>query len=83
MAIHWPSRGPFTVVETCFSEQDCCLPELEETVWRAALRDKAWRREDWEGEPHVFGLEPEVQVPADGFGQGESSRGRFRARALC
>lgn len=63
--------GPFTVVETCFSEQDCCLPELEETVWRAALRDEAWRREDWEGELNVFGLEPEVQVPADGFGREE------------
>jgi hypothetical protein len=63
--------GTLTVVETCFSEPDCRLPALEETIWRARLRDEAWGGGDWEGEPNVFGLEPEVQVPADGFGREE------------
>lgn len=63
--------GPFIVVETCFSEQDRCLPALEETIRRAELRDEAWSHEDWESEPDVFGPEPEVQVPAEGFGRDE------------
>jgi hypothetical protein len=82
-----------TVVETCFSEADCDMPALEETITRAELRDDAWAREDWEGEPPVFGTIPEVQVPSDGFDRQERavvvdgqerrlpvvSRGRYEA----
>lgn len=56
--------GPWIEVDTCFSERECFLPALEEAITRAELRDRAWSRQDWEGEPEMF--EP-VQVPADGF----------------
>jgi len=87
------AAGPFTEVQTCFSEQDCDLLTLQETITRAELRDQAWAREDWENEPGVFTSVPEVQVPADGFEQHEriitvagqerhvpvTSRGRWEA----
>jgi hypothetical protein len=47
--------------------RECYLPVLEKTITRAELRDQAWSREDWLGEPGVFDPMPEVQVPADGF----------------
>jgi hypothetical protein len=59
--------GSLTEVQTCFSDRDCDLPTLEETVARAELRDHAWAREDWEGDPGVFAAVTEVQIPADGF----------------
>jgi hypothetical protein len=59
--------GPFTEVQTCFSEQDRNLLTLQETIIRAELRDQAWAREDWENEPGVFTSVLEVRVPADGF----------------
>jgi hypothetical protein len=59
--------GPFTEVQTCFSERDCHLPALEETITRAKLRDDAWARQDWEREPGVFEPAIEVEVPEDGF----------------
>jgi hypothetical protein len=59
--------GPLTEVQTCFSDRDCHLPTLQETITRAELRDQAWAREDWEGESGVFEPWPEVQIPADGF----------------
>lgn len=65
--------GPLTEVETCFSETDCYLPALEETITRAELRDAAWAREDWESDSAVFTPEPEVQVSADGFDHRELS----------
>jgi hypothetical protein len=65
------AAGPLTEVETCFAGGDRDLPALQETVTRAQLRDRAWAREDWEGDPGVFSDVPEVQVPADGFDRGE------------
>jgi hypothetical protein len=59
--------GPFIEVQTCFSERDCHLPALEETITRARLRDDAWARQDWEREPGVFESAAEVEVPDDGF----------------
>jgi hypothetical protein len=60
--------GPLTVVQTCFSEADCYLLPLQETIGRAELRDAAWSREDWEAEPAVFEPSPEkIQVQAAGF----------------
>jgi hypothetical protein len=59
--------GPLTEVETCFSEAECYLPALEETITRAQLRDQAWARQDWESEPDVFGPVPQVRVQPDGF----------------
>ncbi len=59
--------GPFTEVQTCFSGGDCHLPTLQEAITRAELRDQAWAREDWEGDPGVFALVPEVQAPDGGF----------------
>jgi hypothetical protein len=60
--------GPLTEVETCFSDRDCYLPALQETITRAELRDQAWTREDWEDGHGVFGDPmPEVQVLAEGF----------------
>jgi hypothetical protein len=59
--------GPFIEVQTCFSERDCHLPALEETITRARLRDDAWARQDWEREPGVFGSATGVEVPEDGF----------------
>lgn len=59
--------GPLTEVETCFSERNCDVPTLQETLTRAELRDQAWAREDWEADPGIFTSVPEVQVPADGF----------------
>lgn len=85
--------GPLTEVETCFSDRDCDLPTLQETITRVELRDQAWAGEDWEGDPGVFASVPEVQVPADGFEHHErivvvagqerhapvASRGRYEA----
>jgi len=59
--------GSFTEVQTCFSERDCHLSPLEETITRAKLRDDAWARQDWEREPGVFESAAEVEVPDDGF----------------
>jgi hypothetical protein len=59
--------GQLIDVETCFSERDCFLPALEETLTRAELRDQAWAKHDWEGDPGVFSPDPEVTVPQDGF----------------
>lgn len=59
--------GPLTEVQTCFSDRDRDLSTLQETITRAELRDHAWAREDWEGDPGLFSPVPEVQIPADGF----------------
>lgn len=69
----WPltAAGPLTEVETCFPGGDCGRPALQETITRAVLRDQAWAREDWEGDPGVFADWPEVRVLADGFEQHE------------
>jgi hypothetical protein len=61
------AAGPLTEVETRFSGGEGDLPALQETITRAELRDQAWAREDWEGDPGVFVPVPEVRVPADGF----------------
>jgi hypothetical protein len=61
------AAGPLTEVQTCFAGGDRDLPALQETITRAELRDQAWAREDWEGDPGVFAAVPEVRVPADGF----------------
>jgi hypothetical protein len=61
------AAGPLTEVETCFPCGDSDRPALQETITRAELRDLAWAREDWEGDPGVFADWPEVQVPAGGF----------------
>lgn len=63
--------GQLIEVETCFTERDCVLPALEQTITRAELRDQAWSRQDWENDPGVFSPDPEVQVTADGFGHAE------------
>jgi len=59
--------GPFTEVQTCFSERDCHLSPLEETITRAKLRDDAWARQDWEREPGVFGPATGAEAPAEGL----------------
>ena len=59
--------GQLIEIQTCFEEQDCFVPSLEEAITRAQLRDRAWARQDWEGDLGVFSPDPEVQVPADGF----------------
>ena len=61
------AAGQLIDVETCFARRDCYLPELEETITRAELRDQAWARRDWTAEPDVFGPVPYVHVPASGF----------------
>lgn len=61
------AAGQLIEIETCFAEPDCFLPALEETITRSELRDQAWARRDWMGEPSVFGPVPDVHVPAAGF----------------
>ena len=61
------ATGQLIDVETCFAQGDCYLPELEETITRAELRDQAWARRDWVAESDVFGPVPDVHVPASGF----------------
>lgn len=63
--------GQLVEVQTCFAERDCYLPALEETITRAELRDQAWARHDWEGDPGMFSPAPQVRVAADGFGRDE------------
>jgi hypothetical protein len=65
------TAGPLTEVETCFPGGEADGPALQETIIRAVLRDHAWAREDWEGDPGVFASEPDVRVPAEGFERGE------------
>lgn len=60
--------GQLIEVQTCFTERDCFLPALEETITRAELRDQAWARHDWEGYPGVFSPDPGVQVTAGSLG---------------
>jgi hypothetical protein len=59
--------GQLIEVQTCFAEQDCFVPSLQEAITRAEVRDRAWAHQDWEGDLGVFSPDPEVQVPADGF----------------
>jgi hypothetical protein len=59
---------PLTVVQTCFTASEVPLFGLEEVIIGAQMRDDAWSREDWEGEPNLFEQGPHrVQVPTDGF----------------
>ena len=66
------AAGQLIEVETCFAGE-CFLPELEETITRAGLRDQAWARRAWTAEPSVFGPAPEVHFPASGFERDERS----------
>ena len=59
--------GPLTEVQTCFSDRDRDLSTLQETITRAELRDHAWAREDWEGDPGLFSPFLKCRIPADGF----------------
>jgi hypothetical protein len=61
------AAGQLIEVETCFAERDWLLPELEQMIGRAELRDQAWARRDWMAEPSVFGPGPDVDVRATGF----------------
>lgn len=66
------ATGPWTEVETCFSELECFLPVLEETLIRAELQGQAWARGDWLDEHAPFHPLPEaIHVPAGGSDRDE------------
>lgn len=63
--------GQLIEVQTCFTERDCYLPPLEETITRARLRDQAWARQDWEADPGVFSPIPVIPLTAERAGCSE------------
>jgi len=54
-------------VQTCFDEDDCYVPSLEEAITRAEERDAALRRRDLTQVIEVFAEKPPIQVPGHAF----------------
>jgi hypothetical protein len=54
---------PLIQVQTCFSEEDCWSPSLEEAIARAEHRDACFARLDWAGAGDSFDPFPGAPVP--------------------
>jgi hypothetical protein len=63
--------APVIEVQTCFDEDDCYVPSLEEAITRAEKRDAALARHELTVHIDVFAGEPEIPVPAHAFGCAE------------
>lgn len=50
-------------VQTCFSDEDCCSPSLEEAIARAEHRDACFARLEWMEAGDSFDPFPELPVP--------------------
>lgn len=56
-------RKPLIQVQTCFSEEDCYSPSLEEAIARAEHRDACFARLEWVHAGDSFDPFPELRVP--------------------
>jgi|SRR5580658_4149408 hypothetical protein len=67
---HTVSR-PLIEVATCFAEQDCSFPSLEQAIARAEHRDACFARSEWVDAGGPFDPFPAVSVPARQLGRDE------------
>jgi hypothetical protein len=56
-------RKPLIQVQTCFSDEDCWPPSLEEAIARAEHRDACFARRDWMAAGDFFDPCPGLAVP--------------------